>query len=207
MKFQKGLLMADKEQQRMADTEQKSTPPPSVSMIGRGIYYFHQHFSNETTAPLIQYIIERNLEPAEMRPEQITIIVNSPGGAVHSLFALVDVIRGSAIPISTLGLGMTASCGTMLLMAGHKGRRFITPNTSILSHQYTGGSYGKEHELFADIVHKEQVSATIMAHYMRCTRLPEKKIREVLLPPHDVWLSSKEAVKYGIVDKIKEFKQ
>ena len=78
----------------------------------------------------------------------------------------------------------------------------ITPNTSILSHQYSWGSVGKEHELFARVKEFELSTARMMEHYKKCTGLSEKKIREILLPAEDVWLSAKEAVKYGIADKI-----
>jgi ATP-dependent Clp protease protease subunit len=113
-------------------------------------------------------------------------------------------MKGSAIPIKTVGLGLIASCGILTFMAGHKGRRVVTPNTSILSHQYSWGSAGKEHELFAQVREFELSTERMIEHYKKCTGLNEKKIRELLLPPQDVWLSAKEAVKYGIADKIVE---
>ena len=150
-------------------------------------------------------VIERpllHLLPQKERPKEITLIINSPGGEVHSAFALIDTMKGSAIPIKTVGLGMIASCGILTFMAGTKGRRVITPNTSILSHQYSWGSVGKEHELFARVREFELSTQRMMDHYKKCTGLSEKKIREILLPAEDVWLSAKEAVKYGIADKI-----
>jgi ATP-dependent Clp protease protease subunit len=111
-------------------------------------------------------------------------------------------MKGSAIPIKTVGLGLIASCGVLTFMAGHKGKRVITPNTSILSHQYSWGSGGKEHELFARVREFELSTERMLAHYKACTGMSEKTIREVLLPPQDVWLSAKEAVKYGIADKV-----
>ena len=98
---------------------------------------------------------------------------------------------------------MIASCGIVTFMAGEKGHRYLTPNTSILSHQYSWGSRGKEHELFAVVREFELSTKRMMYHYKKCTGLSEKKIREVLLPPQDVWLNAEEAVKYGIADVIK----
>ena len=140
--------------------------------------------------------------PDSRRRKELTLIVNSPGGEVHSAFALIDTMKGSAIPIRTIGIGMIASCGILTFMAGKKGRRILTPNTSILSHQYSWGSTGKEHELFARVREFELSTERMINHYKKCTGLGEKKIREVLLPPEDVWLSAEEAVKYGIADKI-----
>ena len=186
-----------------------ATPPkqplqPGQLMYETGIIYFSDHFDSTTTKPVINAIIEKNLLPQRERPKEITLVINSPGGAVHSAFALIDTIKGSAIPIKTVGLGMIASCGILTFMSGTKGRRLITPNTSILSHQYSWGSAGKEHELFARVREFELSTARMLEHYKKCTGLSEKKIREILLPAEDVWLSAKEAVKYGIADKIVE---
>ena len=179
-------------------------PPhqPGVLMWNAGIIYFAEQFTAETTKPVINTIIEKNLMPNSERPNEITLVINSPGGSVHSAFALIDTMKGSAIPIKTVGLGLIASCGILTFMAGTKGKRLITPNTSILSHQYSWGSQGKEHELFARVREYELSTERMIEHYKKCTGLKEKQIREVLLPPQDVWLSAEDAVKYGIADKV-----
>ena len=179
-------------------------PPqqPGVLMWNAGIIYFAEQFTAETTKPVINTIIEKNLMPNSERPNEITLVINSPGGSVHAAFALIDTMKGSAIPIKTVGLGLIASCGILTFMAGTKGKRLITPNTSILSHQYSWGSQGKEHELFARVKEYELSTERMIEHYKKCTGLKEKQIREVLLPPQDVWLSAEDAVKYGIADKI-----
>ena len=175
---------------------------PGQLMWENGYYYMAENFTSETTKPIIAWIIENNLMPDSRRRKELTLIINSPGGEVHSAFALIDTMKGSAIPIRTIGIGMIASCGVLTFMAGAKGKRLLTPNTSILSHQYSWGSAGKEHELFARVREFELSTKRMLTHYKKCTGMSEKKIREILLPPEDVWLSSKEAVKYGIADKI-----
>ncbi len=186
--------------------QQKQPQPqplqPGMLMYESGIIYFSDGFDSTTTKPVINTIIEKNLLPNSQRPKELTLIINSPGGQVHSAFALIDTMKGSAIPVKTVGLGMIASCGLLTFMSGTKGRRVITPNTSILSHQYSWGSGGKEHELFARVREFELSTARMIEHYKKCTGLSEKKVRDILLPPEDRWLSAKEAVKYGIADKI-----
>ena len=186
--------------------QQKQPQPqplqPGMLMYESGIIYFSDGFDSTTTKPVINTIIEKNLLPNSQRPKELTLIINSPGGQVHSAFALIDTMKGSAIPVKTVGLGMIASCGLLTFMSGTKGRRVITPNTSILSHQYSWGSGGKEHELFARVREFELSTARMLEHYKKCTGLSEKKVRDILLPPEDRWLSAKEAVKYGIADKI-----
>lgn len=152
----------------------------------------------------IEWIFEANF--SEERPELLNLLVCSPGGDLNAAFALVDTMRGSAIPIRTIGLGQIASAGLMVFISGDKGQRILTPNTSILSHQYSWGAFGKEHELFASIKEFDLTTKRMIEHYKKCTGLPEKKIREILLPPQDVWLSSIEAKKLGICDEVKDLK-
>jgi ATP-dependent Clp protease protease subunit len=169
----------------------------------RGIYLFADDFDSESTSKAITFILNKNILPKKDRPENLTLIINSPGGDLNSAFALIDIMKGSRIPIHTLGIGQISSCGLLTFMAGEKGHRTITPNTSILSHQYSWGSYGKEHELIARIKEFDLTGERMLNHYKKCTGLSEKVIKEILMPPQDVWLSSKEAVKYGIADQVK----
>lgn len=150
----------------------------------------------------IEWVMEANF--VEERPDMLNMVICSPGGDLNAAFALIDVMRGSAIPIRTIGLGQIASAGLMIFLAGEKGQRILTPNTSILSHQYTWGAFGKEHELFATIKEYDLTTKKVVDHYKKTTGLPEKKIREVLLPPQDVWLSPQEAKKLKICDDVKE---
>lgn len=179
----------------MAD---KSTP----TLEETGTYLFMEGFSLNSCAKAIRFVLEKNLLPKMDRPDELTFVINSPGGDVGAMFGLVDTIKGSKIPVRTIGLGQIASCGLMLFLAGSKGRRFITPNTAILSHQFSWGSFGKEHELFATVKEFTLTQERILNHYKKCTGLSEKKIKEFLLPPEDVWLTTKEAVDLGVADHV-----
>ena len=101
---------------------------------------------------------------------------------------------------------MIASAGLLIFISGTKGKRLLTPNTSILSHQFTWGSFGKEHELFAAVKEFDLTTKRMIKHYKKCTGLTDKDIRKYLLPPQDVWLSAAEALKLGICDDVKEMK-
>lgn len=161
-----------------------------------------EDFTASSCASAIRFVLEKNLMEKSERPDHLTFVINSPGGDVNACFALIDTIKSSKIPVHTVGIGLIASCGLNLFMSGAKGHRVVTPNTSILSHQFSWGSYGKEHELFAVVKEFTLTQKRIVDHYKKCTGLNEKKIREILLPAEDVWLDAKEAVKYGIADRI-----
>ena len=174
---------------------------PAAELFLRGHHVFMSDVTQESMKPLIDWIIAENFNRHQKKRE-LTLGICSPGGDLNACFALVDVMKGSKIPIRTIGMGMIASCGLLMFISGEKGRRILTPNTSILSHQYSWGTYGKEHELFAQVKEYDLTTERIVNHYKKCTGLSEKDIRKYLLPPHDVWLSAKEAKKLGLCDKI-----
>lgn len=178
--------------------------PLIPSLESNHYYYLNKDIDPSTTGDVIRFILERNLMPKE-KPKQIKLLVNSYGGDTAAAFALIDIMKGSKIPVHTYGLGCIASSGLLIFMSGKKGKRFISPNTSILSHQFTWGSFGKEHELFAQAREINLTGSRILDHYKKCTGLPEKKIKEFLLPPEDRWLSPKEAIEYGLADEIVEY--
>lgn len=168
-------------------------------------YIFSQDFNNSSCSDAMSFIIARNLMTGKDKPKQIKMIINSPGGIVSSAFALIDTMKGSKVPVFTYGMGEIASCGLLTFMSGEKGKRFITRNTAILSHQFSWGSIGKEHELMASVKEFNNTSRRIIEHYKRCTGQTEATIKKYLLPAEDVWLTPKEAIKYGIADQIVDF--
>ena len=180
----------------------QSTTDPAADLFQRGVHVFMGEVNMETMSPIINWIISANFTK-EKKHKELTLGICSPGGDLNACFALVDVMKGSKIPIRTIGMGMIASCGLVMFISGTKGRRILTPNTSILSHQYSWGSFGKEQELFAQIKEYDLTTERMISHYKKCTGLSEKDIREYLLPASDVWLSAKEAKKLGLCDEIK----
>ena len=132
-------------------------------------------------------------------------MVCSSGGELEAAFALIDVMRSSTIPIKTVGLGQIASAGLMIFLAGAP--RILTPNTSILSHQYSWGSEGKHHELWAVTKEFNLVHERMMNHYRLATGLNDITIKEKLLPPQDVYLSAEEAVQLRICNYISDLTQ
>lgn len=163
-----------------------------------------EEISLNTCKQAVEWIFDSNF--SEEKPELLNLIITSPGGDLNAAFALIDTMRGSAIPVRTIGLGQIASAGLMIFIAGEKGQRILTPNTSILSHQYSWGAFGKEHELFATVKEFDLTTKKMIAHYKKCTGMSEAKIREILLPPQDMWLSPQEAKKHGLCDDVKDLK-
>ena len=183
----------------MSKEKKETTQTPSVEECG--IYLLMDEISDSTCKDAITFIISKNL--VKPYPKYLQLIINSTGGDLQAAFALIDTMKGSAIPVHTVGLGCVASAAVLIFIAGVKGKRVLTPNTSILSHQYSWGTYGKENEFIATTREYELTTQRMLNHYKKCTGLTEKKIREHLLPPQDIWLSATQAKKLGICDSIK----
>ena len=175
------------------------------SLADAGYYLLFDEVDTSSAQSAIEWIMESNLT-TEKKHKELTLVICSPGGELAAGFALIDVMRGSIIPIRTVGLGLIASAGLLIFISGTKGLRTLTPNTSILSHQFSWGTWGKEHELFAAQKEFDLTTKRMISHYKKCTGLSDENIRKYLLPPEDVWMDGKEAKKLGICDKVKEMK-
>ena len=173
----------------------------SYSIQEQGMYVLMDEVSAETIKPVVEWILYSNFG-AKKKYKELLLMICSEGGDVSAAFALIDVIKSSKIPIKTVGLGQIASAGLLIFIAGTPGRRILTPNTSILSHQYTWGTEGKAHELFATMKEYELTHERVVQHYKSCTGLSEAKIKTHLLPAHDVWLNATEAKKLNVCDSI-----
>jgi len=173
----------------------------SQALNDHGIMVLMDDIENESVKPVIEWILHEN-HVKKKRLKELLLMICSNGGEIESAFALIDVMRSSKIPIKTVGLGSIASCGLLIFLAGARGRRILTPNTSILSHQFSWGSEGKAHELFATVKEFELTQKRMVDHYRISTGLDDDVIRKVLLPPQDVYLSADEALSYGICDHV-----
>lgn len=178
--------------------------PMGQSLRDNGVLMLTKEFNQDNIMPLVVQLLEWNMMPEEKAPDHVKLYINSPGGSVHSAFHLIDTIKMSRIPVHTIAMGLAASCGCLTLMAGVRGHRYVTQNTSVMSHQYAWGSKGKEHELYGIVKEFEMASGRMIEHYKKCTKKSEAYIRKHLLGPTDEWLTPEEVVKHGIADKIVE---
>jgi len=132
--------------------------------------------------------------------EDIKIYINSPGGVVTSALAIYDTMQYVKPDIQTICVGLAASAASLLLAAGTKGKRMILPNGEVMIHQVMGGARGQATDID---IHARQILKTkkklneIMAKHtgQKISKIEEDTER-------DYFMSSQEAKKYGIVDKI-----
>ena len=184
----------------------EETSSHSQELADSGMYVLMGEIDADSVRPVVEWILYENFV-SKKKKKELLLMVCSEGGELPTAFALIDVMRSSLIPVKTVGLGEIGSAGLLIFLAGSKGRRVLTPNTSILSHQFSWGSDGKAHELFATIKEFELTHRRMIQHYKSCTGLDEDQIRTVLLPPHDVYLTAEEALALNICDSISELQR
>ena len=208
MKKKMTIIPEPKEQPKPTPPPPPPTPPQPPKQPGEyskdnGILFMEKEFNQENCMPLVKMIIEYNLMPKDKAPNTIHLYINSPGGLVDSCMHLIDTIKQSRIPVHTYGMGSIASCGVMLMMSGVKGHRYLTQNTAVMSHEFSGGQKGQYHDMLDSKKHMDWTNEKLLEHYIKCTGKSKTYIRKHLLAPKtDHWLTPEEAVKHGIADKV-----
>jgi len=139
---------------------------------------------------------------ADKPGEEIKFYINSPGGMVTSGMVMYDTLQLISSPVSTICMGLAASMGSILLSAGKKGRRFIYPHAEVMIHQPSLGGYfqatSADIEIQANQIRKtKEIGAKILAQ--NCGKTVEQIMKDF---DRDYWMDAKEAVTYGIVDKV-----
>jgi len=173
-----------------------------------GFYLLSDEINNESYHNVIQWILKSNLNNLKKKSglEHLTLVINSQGGDLNSCFGIVDMMTSSPLPIHTIGMGEVMSAGLMILMAGQKGNRIITPNTTIMSHQFIKTDINaKAYEFEAIKKDFELTKSKYVNHYIKYTGLDYNVLIEKLLTTHDSFLDPDEAVFLGICDYIKPF--
>src|ERR1700733_14599815 len=137
---------------------------------------------------------------ADNPKKEIFLYINSPGGVVTSGFAIYDTMQYIKSPVSTFCMGMAASMGSFLLMAGEPGQRICLPNARILLHQPSGGFSGQASDIerhAEDIIKTRWQMYTLYAKH--CGRTYEEVERAL---DRDNFMSAEEAKAWGLVDHV-----
>ena len=132
--------------------------------------------------------------------KDIKLYINSPGGSVYDGLAIIDTMNFIEPDVQTIGIGLQASMGAMLLSCGTKGKRYVLPNSRIMIHQPSSGTEGKitdqEIALKEGIFLKKRLAEIFAKNTGKDLKQVEKDM------DRDNWMSAEEALEYGIVDEI-----
>jgi len=193
------------------DTQALGLVPMVIEQSGRGerAYDIYSRLLKERVIFLVGPVNDQmaNLIVAQLlfleseNPDKdISLYINSPGGSVSAGLAIFDTMNFIKPDVSTLCTGLAASMGAFLLAAGAKGKRFSLPNSRVMIHQPSGGSQGMASDIeiqAKEILYLRERLARIMADN---TGQSIEQIHKDT--DRDRFMSSDEAVEYGLIDKV-----
>lgn len=156
---------------------------------------------DQVTPETANLVVAQLLFLANEDPKRdIKLYINSPGGSVYDGLAIIDTMNYIGPDVQTIGIGLQASMGAMLLACGAKGKRFILPNARVMIHQPSSGTEGKitdqEIALREGVYLKKKLAEIFAERTGKSLAQVEKDM------DRDNWMSAEEAKEYGIVDEV-----
>jgi ATP-dependent Clp protease protease subunit len=155
---------------------------------------------NDQTANLV--VAQLLFLESENPDKDISLYINSPGGSVSAGLSIFDTMQFIKPDVSTLCMGMAASMGSFLLMAGAKGKRFALPNSRVMIHQPSGGAQGQATDI--EIQAREILKTREQLNRIYADRTGQPLERIAADMERDRWMSPAEALDYGLIDKVLE---
>jgi ATP-dependent Clp protease protease subunit len=134
--------------------------------------------------------------------KDIRLYINSPGGSVTAGMAIFDTMQHIKSDVTTICVGLAASMGSFLLMAGTKGKRFALPHSRIMIHQPMGGTRGQATDIEIEAREILRIKKQLNLEYATRTGQPIEKIEQDM--DRDYFLSAEEAKNYGLIDRVIE---
>jgi ATP-dependent Clp protease protease subunit len=139
---------------------------------------------------------------SENPDKDIFLYINSPGGSVSAGLSVFDTMNFIKPDVSTLCMGMAASMGSFLLMAGAKGKRLALPNSKIMIHQPSGGAQGQATDI--EIQAREIIKTREQLNRLYAERTGQSVEKIAADMERDLFMSPAEARDYGLIDQVIE---
>jgi ATP-dependent Clp protease, protease subunit len=168
-------------------------------LLDERIIMLAEDFNDQMASIIVGQLLYLQSEDAE---KEIKMYINSPGGSVTSMWSIIDTMNSIKPDVSTVCIGMAASAASLTLAAGTKGKRFILPHSEVMIHQPLGGAEGQASDIEIRAKHILRTKELLHTFMVEKTGQPLKKIIKDM--DRDFFMSAKEALDYGIVDKILE---
>lgn len=190
------------------EEEKEETPKSDLMMFSKKLekYFFETRsihlwgvVDDKSAKDVVTKLL---LLDADKPGEEIKFYINSPGGVVTSGMVMYDTMQMIKSPVSTICMGLAASMGSILLSGGKKGKRLIYPSGEVMIHQPSLGGYIRGVSTDLEIQARQtkrvkDMGAKILAE--NCGKTVEQILKDF---DRDYWMDAKEAVEYGIADKI-----
>lgn len=171
------------------------------------LFYLSDDIDNDTIGKMCFHILsilkhddEEESEKKDFKREPIQLYVNSYGGSVHNMWALIDIIQQSKTPIYTYCTGYAMSAAFNIFLAGHK--RYATKHATFMCHQMNCIRSGKYQDMIEDRKEMDYMNQQIENYVMERTKISEERIKEIREKKLNVYIHPNEAINLGIIDEI-----
>ena len=168
----------------------------SEKLLKERIIFLDKEINSETASDIVSKLLYLDSEGNE----DIKLYINSPGGEISSGFMIYDTINLINSDVQTISVGTSASMAAIILLAGTKGKRKILPNSKVMLHDLSGEAKGKYKDVITEVKEMNKLHNKLFEIITEKTNLTMDQIEDKL--KNDFWLSSEEALNYGLVDKI-----
>ncbi len=139
---------------------------------------------------------------AENPDKDIHLYINSPGGSVTAGMSIYDTMQFIKPKVNTICIGQACSMGAFLLAAGEEGKRYCLPNSQVMIHQPSGGAQGQATDI---LIHAENIKSTKDRLNQILAKHCSKSVEDVAADTErDNFMSSEQALEYGIIDEVLE---
>lgn len=168
-------------------------------LLRERIIFLGEEIDDELANSIVAQLLLLDSENCE---KDIMLYINSPGGVITAGMAIYDTMKLIKSPVSTICLGDAASMGAFLLSGGTKGKRLALPNSRIMIHQPLGGAKGQATDIeieAKEILRMKQMLNELLAQHTGQSIETIRKDTE-----RDNFMTAKEALEYGLIDKIIE---
>ena len=157
--------------------------------------------TGEVTDEMAATVIAQLLFLEAQDPDKdIYLYINSPGGSVTAGLAILDTMDHICCDVATIGVGISASMGAVLLAGGAKGKRCMLPNAEAMIHQPLGGAGGQASDVLIRARHLERTRTRLTEILSRCTGKDMDTLATDM--DRDFFMNAQESVAYGLVDRV-----
>lgn len=169
----------------------------SINLQEKRIVYLNGEINESLAKETIELLLRLDM----VNHKDITMYINSGGGAVNAGLAIYDTMNYIKSDVSTICIGVCASMASILLLNGTKGKRYALPSSEVMIHEVSSFNIGTITEMQNKLDHSKKINKKIINIIASKTNMKRNQIRENIVN-NDKWLTPKQALKYGFIDRI-----
>src|SRR5210317_1803133 len=171
------------------------------SLLDNDIHYLSGEITNENVSEAIKWILSANLTKKPKRT--LELYINTTGGDLYEMFALIDIMKNSYHNISTVGIGAVMSAGFLIFASGKQGERYIGKNAGSMNHQHSDTMESKMHDMRAQMKENQNCELRCLNILKEASGMTIQQVRNKFIKdPSDQYYTAKQMIDLGVADHI-----